>query len=94
MLVVSSESEDLPKRLDAHRQYVQAHAHRNSHVHVFVPAGTHPARHPLLHPHHNHNHNHDDDYHDDYDYCCGHDDYDCGCFSAGENYYYSCSVVL
>ena len=61
---------------------MQPHAHRNSHLHVFLPAGTHPARHPLLHPHHNHNHNHDHNHHDyhdydDYDCCCGHDhDYD------------------
>ena len=57
---------------------MHAHAHRCSHLHVFLPARKNSQRLPLLHPHcdhhnycccdHHHYHRSDDDY---YDYCCG-----------------------
>ncbi len=70
VLVVSSKSEVLPERLDPLREFVHAHAHRCSHLHVLLPARENPQRLPLLHPHHNHydyNHSHDDYDNHDYD---------------------------
>ena len=90
VLVVSSESEVLPERLDPFREFVHAHAHRRSRLHVLLPARKNPKRLPLLHPHHDHDDHHHyhrcDDYHDG----CDHD-IDVGwfwCFPAGEDYDY------
>ena len=100
LLVVSSESEVLPERLGALREFVHSYAHCCSYLHVFLPARAHPQRLPLLHPHHDDYNYCSDDYYDGehhydhgwrccfYDYDCGWcDDYDCGCFSAGGDYY-------
>ena len=80
VLVVSSKSEVLPERLDPLREFVHAHAHRCSHLHVLLPARKNSQRLPLLRPHSDNyydNHYYHDHDHDDYDhdYNHSHDDY-------------------